>query len=209
LSGSRRELTMNRLFLAIWFLFIWILPAVGETPYCAFEVRVRKPSGTPFAKVSVAMVERGGESGAGALTETQTDATGKATLCDAPLHPVDIIVGLDVCGAVWVRGVRAVWPTTRQIVVTYDGDSCHDFAFSDHCQALLRIQDDGGRPVVGAQFNASPSEQSRSDVFGRLFRSLKNGENLSGVVFKDGYEPAQVSEACLDYLELKIVLHKR
>jgi hypothetical protein len=76
----------------------------------------------------------------------------------------------------------------------------------------MRIQDETGRPVEGALFQGTPSRlhaSDVSDVFGRVFRTLKKGEQLKGVVAKEGSEPASVSTRCTDDVELKVALHKR
>lgn len=73
----------------------------ADQPYCAFEVKVSKPSGVPFANVPVIMVQRNAQ-----LAETRTNTNGEARLCDAPLSSVDIMVGFERCGAVLVREVK-------------------------------------------------------------------------------------------------------
>ena len=79
---------------AMVLLLVCAPTATGGTNYCAFEIRVRKPSGTPFAKVPVAIIYKGTQ-----IAEARTDASGTARLCDAPLGVVDIAVGFDVCGS--------------------------------------------------------------------------------------------------------------
>ena len=62
------------------------------------------------------------------------------------------------------------------------------------------------------RFEGKPSMRSGSDVsdiYGRIFRSMKRGEKLQGVVIKDGREPARISQECEDDVELKVVLRKR
>jgi hypothetical protein len=185
-----------------------LVGAAEEPTYCAFEVRVSKPSGAPFAKVPVGLVQSGTQ-----FATVFTDAKGLARICDAPLHAVDIVVGGDVCGLVLVKNVRPTWFTTRQVFVTYAEEECSHFWFPDHCRALLRIEDERGQPLSGARFDGRPSGPGVSDVFGRLFRSLKRGEKLEGTVTKNGYEQAHVSEECLpegeDTVETRVVLPKR
>jgi hypothetical protein len=182
--------------------------AAEESTYCSFEVRVSRPSGVPFAKVPVALVERGTQ-----FATVFTDAKGLARICDAPLHRVDIVVGGDLCGMVLVKNIRPTWPTTRQVFVTYVEEGCSHFTFPDHCQALLHTEDERGQPLAGARFDGRPSGPAVSDVFGRFFRTLKRGEKLEGTVTKEGYQPARVSEQCLpdgqDTVETKAVLRKR
>jgi hypothetical protein len=193
----------------IGFLLVYLSVGVAaESTYCAFEVRVSKPSGVPFAKVPVGLVQRGTQ-----FATVFTDAKGLARICDAPLHAIDIVVGGDLCGLVLVKNVKPTWPTTRQVFVTYVEEGCPHFTFPDHCQALLQIEDEKGKSLAGARFEGRPAVPGVSDVFGRFFRTLKRGEKLEGTVTKEGYEPARVSEQCLpegeDTVEAKVVLHKR
>src|SRR5260370_42578537 len=90
--------------------------SAGETAYCAYEVRVSKPSGGTFANVPVGMVERGIQ-----IATAWTTANGTAKFCDAPFHVVDIVVGMSACGygLVLVKNVKPTWPTTRRVLVTY------------------------------------------------------------------------------------------
>jgi len=46
--------------------------------------------------------------------------------------------------------------------------------FPDHCQVLLRIRDEAGRPLAGAHFDPVRSDREASDAFGRIFRSIKS-----------------------------------
>jgi len=187
--------------------------AADQLPYCAFKVKVTKPSGTPFARVPVELARRGSDAPI-SIAATRTDAEGVAEFCDAPLDPVDLIVGFDACGAVWVRSVKATWPATRQISVTYVDEVCDHFNPPEHCQILLRVQDDRGRPVVGARFEGTPSALSSpdySDAFGRLFRIVNTGGALEGTVAEEGHEPSRVSAQCRLWgdREIKVILHKR
>jgi hypothetical protein len=191
----------------IGLLLFYCINAIGAPSYCAFEVKVRKPSGVPFANVPVGIVEKGTQ-----VATVVTDARGSAKFCDAPLQAVDIVVGT-YCGGVLVKNVRPKWPTTRDIFVTYDGPYCAEVVFPDHCQVLLRVHDEEGRPVAGAHFDSVPSEREASDAFGRIFRLLKSGEKLEGILTKEGCVPARVSERCVrdneHDVELNVVLRKR
>ncbi len=83
----------------ITLLLVYVCVGAAEEPtYCSFEVKVSKPSGVPFAKVPVALVENRTQFGT-----VFTDANGLARICDAPLHRVDIVVGIDLCGMVLVE----------------------------------------------------------------------------------------------------------
>jgi len=146
------------------------------------------------------------------FSESATDAKGVARICDAPLEYLDVVVGRDICGSILVRHLKPTWPETRRLYVTYVDAPCDHFVVAPNCRVLLRIQDSSGRPVVGARFEETPPNRSGtdvSDVFGRLFRSLKRGEQLEGVVVKTGSEPARVSMRCMDDVELKVVLHSQ
>ena len=110
--------------------------------------------------------------------------------------------------------MRPIWPATRDIFVTYDEPHCHEFALADHCQILLRVRDENGKPVTGARLeeHLARSGPDASDDFGRLFRSLKKGERIQGTLVKQGWEPALVSEICGpngdEEVEKTIVLRK-
>jgi len=185
--------------------------AAAESNYCAFEVKVSEPSGAAAAGVPVLMFRKGEIM----FSETTTDKSGVARLCDAPLAPVNIVVGFDMCGSVVVRVMRQTWPETQTVFVTYARTFCAHVPIQDRCQVLLRIQDEKGRPLAGARLEGAPatsSESDVSDVFGRLFRSIKAGEKLEGAVVKEGWRPARVSHACIEHdeddIELKVVLSK-
>lgn len=197
---------------AMGFLLVCAPMATGGTNYCAFEIRVRKPSGTPFAKVPVAIIYNGTQ-----IAEARTDASGTARLCDAPLGAVDIAVGFDVCGSVLLRKVRPLWLRTRRVFITYARSSCQEFIFPKDCHVLLRVADNQGRPVAGVRFEANgsrtASELGLSDSFGRLFLSLKGAEEVRGLVTKRGYEPASVSQTCHPRgdpdMDVRVILRKR
>jgi hypothetical protein len=206
------SLETTRLFTIAGFLALLIIPAAGQTSYCAFEVRVTGPAGAPVANVPVYLIRNQRTT----LSDTITNAKGVARICDSPLGAVDIAVGFDVCGSVLVKDIKATWPTTRPVLVTYVETSCDHFVFGDYCQILLRIHDEDGQPVAAARFQGRSSSVSGSDVsdnFGRIFRSIKTGEKLEGVITKDGRDPARISEQCLPHgerdMELKIMLRKR
>jgi hypothetical protein len=74
-------------------------------PYCAYEVRVNKPSGLPFANTPVGIVDKGTQIGTGT-----TDANGVARLCDAPVHKIDIAVGTVGQGLTIVRASSPLGP---------------------------------------------------------------------------------------------------
>jgi hypothetical protein len=126
--------------------------AASESTYCAFEVKVNAPTGLPLAKIPVGLAKAGTQ-----FSTAFTDTSGTARICDAPLSAVDIVVGGDVCGLVLVKKVRPTWPTTRQVFVTYTEEDCPHFIFADHCQALLRAEDERGRPLAGARFDGRPA----------------------------------------------------
>jgi hypothetical protein len=198
---------LTGVFVVIGFFSLCIPPIAAESTYCAFEVKVASPSGTPVAGVTVALI-RGHKT---TFSETRTDVNGIARLCDAPLETMDIVVGFDLCGSVQVRYLTPRWPGTERVFVTYVKHTCGFASFRTDCFVLLRIEDEAGRPVSGARFEGKPSngpEADVSDVFGRLFRSLKRGEKLEGVVIKEGRKSAHVSQECSDDTELKVVLKK-
>ncbi|MDP8981994.1 MAG: carboxypeptidase-like regulatory domain-containing protein [Acidobacteriota bacterium] len=189
-------------------LTAFISLARAQSLYCALEVKVSTPSGSPVAGAHVAML-RGDKS---TFSETTTAANGVARLCDAPMETVNIVAGFDVCGSVLIRALNPKWPETLRAYVTYLDYPCSHFVPPPICQVLLRIQDEAGHPVAGARFNGKPATSSgsdESDVLGRLFSSLKWRKKLEGVVSKEGSAPAHISVVCDSDVELKVVLHKR
>jgi hypothetical protein len=124
-----------------------------------------------------------------------TDANGQATFCDAPLHRVDLVIGTLDCGVVLVKGIKSTWPETRNVFVTYDQGHCGgEVVFPSSCEVLLRIHDEEGRPLAGAEFDYGSSQRDASDAFGRIFRSVKPGKAVEGVLKKEGRQPVRVSE---------------
>ena len=206
-SNKRSVLAIGISIIAMWGFSPWSTTAMGAPSYCAFDMKVSKPSGAPFANVPGGMVEKGIQ-----VATVVTDANGKASFCDAPLHAVDIVIGTQDCGVVLVRGVKPTWPVTREIFVTYDRAHCGELVFPDHCQVLLRIKDEEGRPLAGTEFGSGRSERDVSDVFGRIFRSIRSGEKLEGVLRKEGREPVHISERCVQEderdVERDVVLRK-
>jgi hypothetical protein len=198
---------MSRLLISV-FSTLFISLAAAQDTWCAFEVKVSTPSGSPVAEVPVALIRERKTT----FSQTTTDANGMARLCDAPLENVDIFVGFDRCNSVLVGSLAPTWPDTQRIFVTYVKTFCGFVTLKPDCQVLLRIQDEEGRAVAGARFDGKSSSSSGfdvSDVFGRLYRSLKTRDKLVGIVTRAGSQPARISVKCEDDTELKVVLHKR
>ena len=185
--------------------FVLIAISSQAETYCAYEVHVKRPTGESFAQTPVSLVDRGKE-----VRTEFTDERGAARLCDAPLHPVDIVVGAVACGLTVIKGVRPAWPNTRTVVAVRDSD-CYEFSSPDDCQVLLRIQDQRERPISGAQVSLeSKGTVPPSDAFGRIFRKLKSGEAMDGTVVSRGHSPKRFSVRCSrgnqQDVELKLVL---
>jgi hypothetical protein len=106
---------MTRLFLVTMLFGLGIPSWLAGAPYCAFEVKVMKPSGAPNPNIPVLMVQEGRQT-----FETKSDANGIARICDAPLGYVDIAAGLDVCGLVTVKDVTPEWLTTVRVFITFE-----------------------------------------------------------------------------------------
>jgi hypothetical protein len=183
-------------------LAIWLLQAgsilAAEPSYCAYRVKVSDPQGAPVARVATVMVGVGGS-----VAEKLTDKNGAAEFCDAPLRPVDISVGFAGCGLVINKEVKPLWLRTRELFVTYDQRYCEEFGpFPGDCHIVFRVQDGMGRPVAGAIFeDRTPTDGkkgavSSSDSFGRLFAAPKDGGGVAGMIVKDGYAAAAVSQSC-------------
>jgi len=191
----------------IWLVCLSSLPAVGESNYCAFQIRVSSPAGNPLAEIPVVL----GKQNKTTYSETATDSVGIARICDAPMEPVDLVVGLDLCGSVVVRSVKARWPKTQEVFVTYVKTYCDHMAVSQSSQVLLRVQDEMGLPVVGARFEgvlAGDSGSAMSDSLGRIFRVVKRNQRLEGRVTKAGRSSGPISLSVEDDVELKVVLKR-
>jgi hypothetical protein len=185
--------------------------AMASDTFCAFEIKVEEPSRRPVADVSVTMVQHG-DTAFG--PEVRTGADGTVKLCDAPLAPIDIVVGFDRCGAVMIKHVMFDWISPKKILVTYAPSRCGEFVFPEECHILFRIIDGDGRPLAGAGFSASQDRDLPvSDEFGRLFRSVGDGQLLNGTVRKSGFKDATVSVRCTQEgehnIEIKVPLERR
>lgn len=166
---------------------------LNASSYCAYEVKVRDPTGAPFANAPVGVVDGGTQ-----RTTVVTDANGLARFCDEPLHAVDFVVGTRGCGVVLIKAVKPTWPETKNIFITYDKTHCDgELLFPHRCQILLRIHDQEGHPLGGAEFDFGQSESASSDAFGRIFRSIQSGENLNGMVKMNGRESTRISARCV------------
>src|ERR1700676_3526980 len=151
-SETSRDLAIikavARLLVIVGFPGLFV-PLSGQgMPYCAFEVNVRAPDGRPIAKLPVALIRNDKTT----FSESTTDAKGVARICDAPLEYLDVLVGSDICGSVMVRHLPPSWPESRRVYITYVDTPCNHFIVPPTCRVLLRIQDEGGRSVVGARF---------------------------------------------------------
>ena len=208
-TADNHNVAIARVPLVIGLLFLFTALATGETSYCSFEVKVSTPAREPVPNVAVSLIRNLQTT----LSNTTTDVRGIARFCDAPLGVLDIGVGFDICGLVLVRHVKATWPETLKLFVTYVETPCDHFTFPDQCLVLLRIHDEAGHPVAGARFDSGLSKPDISDAFGRIFRSIKSGEKLEGVLTKDGRKPAHISETCVRQderdAERKVVLLKQ
>jgi hypothetical protein len=201
-----------RLQVVIGFGFCLVTAASGADQYCAFAVKVSSPSGRPLAGIPVAMIQ--GESKEFGH-EVRTDGAGSAKLCDAPLEPVTIIVGVDICGAVAVKHVRASWPATKQLYFTYVPEGCNHFGETSSCTILIRVLDEDARPTLEAAWTAEGISSRRltsSDAFGRILQSVDVGGELRGVLTKRGFAPEKVDVPCETdgerFIEKKIIMHR-
>ena len=179
--------------------------ATAQNGYCAFEVSVRSPEGAPLVGIPVALIQGHKTS----YLEATTDSHGIARLCDAPVDPVDIVAGIDLCGSVAIRSVSFQWPQTQRLSLTYVQNWCDHLGIAPERQVILRVVDEQGRPLEGALFEGSPSgvrKSGASDALGRLFFIAKPREVLDGMVVKRGRESSHVYLVVVDNTELKIIL---
>jgi hypothetical protein len=188
-------MTFSHLQIIVGFGLCFATAAKGADQYCAFAVKVSNALGKPLAGISVAMIQREGKE---VGHEVLTDVAGRARLCDAPMESVDIIVGVDICGAVAIKQVTPSWPVTKQLYFTYEAQGCNHFGDIPSCTILLRVLDEVGRPVPDAVWTADgiSGRSTSSDRFGRIFQSMDVGRILMGVVTKRGIAPVNVSVPC-------------
>ena len=200
-----------RLITVLSLLALCASGAEGGT-YCAFEVHVSKPSGAPFAGVPVVLVSKGSE----ISKETRTDLQGNVKLCDAPLDPVDVVIGFDSCGSVTIRKVQPDWLETKQVWATYERSYCPELILPRACHVVVRVKDGDGKPVAGARLAELTGYTGRhaylSDNFGRIFLLVPQGEVVRGWVAKKDEGRVPVSTLCnLDSepnVDISVALHR-
>jgi hypothetical protein len=167
--------------------------------YCAFHVVVKSHSGAPLPRVDVEAIADGRT-----IARARTGGSGLAKLCDAPLGLIDIAVGNTRCGYSVVKFVRATWPRTTRLVVTYnntlDDAACAGTTFGSFptdCQVLLRVHDAEGKPIPGARFDLGPAVSKRtSDALGRIFFSLRAGTRVVGSLEAAARSSEKIALAC-------------
>jgi hypothetical protein len=191
----------------ILFLTLFSATMFGASPFCAFGVRVRDPSGRPLSNIAVVMVDHE------AHLPGTTDANGLVRFCDAPLRPVDFVIGYRECGVVFVKGVVFTWPESRDIYVVYNNAHCRDELIPPTtCQFLGRIRNEKGEPISGVLLHGGQSQTDVSDAFGRIFQTIKSGGRLDGVLEKEGWERVHVSQRCIRGderdVEQSVTLHR-
>ena len=199
------KLTLHKLKTRIvhWFLMAPLTVALlssGEyrDQYCAFEVVVRSPKGDPVWPVSVSLLDRSMH----AFTTALTGPAGIARLCDAPVGPISVRVGGQLCGATTVKDLKAFWMKTRRVYITYDNCSGEDFAFPGGCLVTIRVYSKTGQPISGVLFSGSnqrPAAREQttiSDAFGRIFRFVEYGGILNGELVKPGYLSQNIRVTC-------------
>jgi hypothetical protein len=198
---------ISSLLRAAWLLPLLATSAGAQSMYCALNVIVRSPSGSPVPNLPVVLVRKDGSP----FLETTTAGNGVARLCDAPFESIDIFVGRDVCGAVRVQNLRPKWPVTQRVAITYQSVACDHFNVDPECQVLLRVRDETGKPISGARLEGmrSGSGSGLSDTLGRIFWSIKRWGHLEGVVAHEGLKSAGISTQCVDDTELTVVLSMR
>lgn len=146
------------------------------------------------------------------LANVMTDANGVAKFCDAPVRPVDFVVGYRECGVVFVKGVVFRWPEPRNIYVVYDQLHCRgELVFPTSCQFLLRTRSANGEPLPGVRLNDSTIKNGVSDDSGRIFTNIRSGGLLEGTLEKQGWERVHITKRCTrgdeGDLELDIAMH--
>ena len=169
----------------------------AQAEYCAFEVLVKSRTGTPVANADVEEVREDGTTFASAIT----DNNGIARLCDAPAQLVRIQVGGNRCGAVTVGSLKRYWMRTRSIHVVYQNCAGEEWAAPGKCLLTIRVLDRNGKALEGVRLHTKglPPGQTGaadSDEYGRIFRSVRYGDKLTGQLEKKGYLPQDISSEC-------------
>lgn len=192
----------------VYFAVTGVTSAQTPQEFCAFEVSVITPTGSPAAGLSVSMIRVDNKK---TFASVITGPTGIVKLCDAPVVPVSLMVSSRQCGSVAIEPITPDWPRTQRLVVIHNPIKCQEFNPTPNCQALLRIYDESGRPLQGARFETKfpmgPSSPV-SDSLGRLFLSVRRMEVLEGSIVKDGFRPMSFSEECRDDIESKIQMRR-
>ena len=130
-----------------------------------------------------------------------TQKQGVVQICDSPEGLIDIQVGGELCGAVFVKRLTKWWLQTRFVYVTYQNCSGEGWAVPGGCRYTIRVTDADGRPVSGVRIRHSNSGSGlllnrESDQYGRIFATTPFGDQLTMELERDGYERQRFIEPC-------------
>ncbi len=175
-------------------------PPARGAEYCAFQVTVRSPSGTPVRSVLVEELKQDTDE---LVAQASTDQHGVARICEAPsVGLVKIRVGGKLCGSAVVAYLKPYWMSTRDVHLTYENCQGEEWFPLGGCGLTIRVRDETNAPLPGVQFETADrqpkqrAQTSTSDAFGRIFRFMNYGDVLEGRIEKPGYISATVSDEC-------------
>jgi hypothetical protein len=202
---------------------IWLIAAIllglpqwsaAQDPgaYCAFQIHVGSPTGSPVRDAPVSAADQNGFT----VGTATSDENGDAAICDVPIGLIDIHVGDNRCGAVTVHYLKPDWLRPRRVWVTYQNCGGAEHTPPNGCSLTIRVRDSLGNPLTGVQFEGSdglgPMEQTgKSDQYGRIFRAIRFGESLAGALAKPGYATSEIVEPCEPPYQKEriVILNKR
>lgn len=152
-------------------LFVLGCAAEESQTYCAIEVYVTLPEGTPI-NLPLELRDQGG-----GVVERVTPTEGRARFCDIGFGPHTIEIGGErECDHVSIGNVFDTWPVPRTIRAIFN-PSCgaESLVRPSGCFVALRVKDIHGGPLHSVSVTGY-AQQLLSDVYGRIYFVLKWGD---------------------------------
>jgi hypothetical protein len=162
----------------------------AQSAYCALTVRTVDEFGQPRgSEVHVKRKEDG-------TVFSRGNSAGIVEFCDLPKGRYQIEAGLATCGKSYFDNVRIGLPITRQL--TLQVLWCIDMPIiSDRgCFMVVRLRDENGSPIPGAEVRRSNGGATRTDRWGRLLESLKADQVLAIEIRAKGYNDVRKEVSC-------------
>lgn len=177
---------------------------------CALTIEIVSNRGEP-SRAHVLVSDPSSE----LVADVQTDAEGKAKICDLGFGEHHVEVNTPYCHSMFIDKVRFVYPHPLYFKLQLpDCGVPEEDAIGTACAAYFRVQSEDGKPVGGATVNmySDPKFQEKTDSYGRLHTLVPLGDAGSLVTaLAPGFEPTQVRVRCAGhmYREELIVLEKK